>query len=347
VKRVGAESVIEEIADAPRSYFVVRSDHNYDQFLALYRELGYAPTDKNEDAIWEERSRATWHAQDSILPGTCTGGCFEGRLVSSWGTIPISQNVRYGHSLCMVKTLPAAMTLFAQALACLQVIADSLDARYFAGSYAYHSRFTSVLQRPMRGAIRDQIEIEAVEIHDTGPLREPISLLIQEKAITDKERRCISSPASQFLREMCDPFAPLVPLHSVKSFTVQKGQGGELLGIVLNHNAWQEFTAANIFTRTWIFVTSIDYLTPSFVATIKEAICPGKTVLEVLLPSKPPNDHWTRCDPNVPFFWALTPRTELDALQRSFAGAFSSLISRYSSDEIKMVLGKFEIDHGV
>jgi hypothetical protein len=65
----------------------------------------------------------------------------------------------------MVKTLPAAMTLFAQALGCLQVVADILDAKYFAGSYAYHSRFTSLLQRPMGGAIRGQIEIEAVEVH--------------------------------------------------------------------------------------------------------------------------------------------------------------------------------------
>jgi hypothetical protein len=47
----------------------------------------------------------------------------------------------------------------------LQVVADILDAKYFAGSYAYHSRFTSLLQRPMGGAIRGQIEIEAVEVH--------------------------------------------------------------------------------------------------------------------------------------------------------------------------------------
>jgi hypothetical protein len=85
VKRVGPDSVIDEIADAQQSLFVARSEHNYDQFLTLYRELGYAPIGKTEYAMWEERSRDTWHAQDSILPGTCTGGCFEGRLVSSWG----------------------------------------------------------------------------------------------------------------------------------------------------------------------------------------------------------------------------------------------------------------------
>jgi hypothetical protein len=145
VKTSSAE-LIEQIKSRPESFFVARSQRNYDLFLDLYEQVGYAPSVPDEIARWKERSRNTWSLQDSTLPGSYTGGLVEGQIVSAAGTLPMAKNILYGHSFCMVKTLDAAVTLFAQSLHSVDTMEAFPEIDYWAGSYACRARFASQFQ---------------------------------------------------------------------------------------------------------------------------------------------------------------------------------------------------------
>jgi hypothetical protein len=56
---------------------------------------------------------------------------------------------------------------------------------------------------------------------------------------------------------------PLVPLHGVRSFTVRKDPGAELLGIVLKHERVEQHAFANVLQRSSshkIFVCLVRFL---------------------------------------------------------------------------------------
>src|ERR1700733_8256130 len=80
--KTSAAELVEQIKSRPESFFVARSERNYDLFLDLYEQVGYAPRGPDEIARWKERSRTTWNRQDSTLPGSYTGGLVEGQIVS-------------------------------------------------------------------------------------------------------------------------------------------------------------------------------------------------------------------------------------------------------------------------
>ena len=80
------------------------------------------------------------------MPDSCTGGFIEDRIVSSWGTLPFSPKVVYGHSVCMEKYLLAAATLYMQSLESLNWTERLGGFAFRAGSYKTKSAFTTGFQ---------------------------------------------------------------------------------------------------------------------------------------------------------------------------------------------------------
>ena len=50
--KTSAAELVEQIKSRPESFFVARSERNYDLFLDLYEQVGYAPRGPDEIARW-------------------------------------------------------------------------------------------------------------------------------------------------------------------------------------------------------------------------------------------------------------------------------------------------------
>ena len=110
------DELLELLSHSHSSQFLLnRARRYYPYFIQLYANVGYAPTDGSQHE-WEHRTVGTWQEVDTAVPDSCTGGFIEDRIVSSWGTLPFSPKVVYGHSVCMEKSLLAAATLYMQSL---------------------------------------------------------------------------------------------------------------------------------------------------------------------------------------------------------------------------------------
>jgi hypothetical protein len=324
--------LIERIKERPAAFFIQRTEANYDLFLDLYRRVGYAPSQPDSFEQWQERSRATWALQDMILPGSCTGGMDGDILVSSWGTLPLAKSVLYGHSVCMVKTLASAATLFAQSLHSLGLFEAIPEMSYWAGSYERRSRFTSLFQRPLSGPIQEQLEIEAIEVLAEGDDNEGEGATVREETIGQEHLDCIDPSHRRFFQEVSQRHGLLAQIHTVRSFTVRDVFSGALRGLALVQAAPSEFTAANVFSRTWVFLTNDTDANPVFIRAIRSAPALRSTGFEILLPRNEPLEAHDPAESTVPFFWALTPKSQVDALRKSFEDAFGSLLDRYSDE---------------
>lgn len=330
-------TIIERVIERPDALFVTRKEGNYDLFLDLYQQVGYAPIAKDEIEAWQVRSRETWQLQDSILPGNCTGGVSAGMVVSAFGALPMTKNALWGHSGCMIETLDAAVTFFAQALHIIDRIEYGREANSYIGSYAHKSRLTSLFQRPLSGPIPDQLEVEVVGLPfglgivngsgprlDTEPFKQDHLTLMT--LIPERER--------DFLIELSSRNPLFDEISNATLLTLKDVKSGVFQCLALVQVATPEVTAANIFSWTWIFPAIHTQVNSRFIQSLRSVPDLRPSFLQIVLRQR--ND-FALDDLNVPLrpaFWALTPMEQLNALRESYRDAFLPVLDRYSSDEL-------------
>jgi hypothetical protein len=329
--------LVELIKEQPEAWFIHRSEDNYDLFLDLYQRVGYAPGTPPEIASWKARSCQTWRMQDSILPKTCTGGLNAGRAVSSWGTLPKAKNILYGHSVCMDKTLASAATLFAQSLYSVAQMERYPEIGYWAGSYANHSRFTSLFQRPNAWKITGQLELEVIRTLQPNHSHLSVEPQLAVKCITKEHLECISSLHLEWFGLLCEESPWLANLHSCKSFALTDHLSGKLKCVAIAQTVPAEFTAANVFAWTWIFPAHGVEIGRSLFAALRSVPQLQAVELQVALNGRSHFESNDLSEPTQPAFWALTPRSQIDALRDSFEEAFRSLFDRYTADDLEGV----------
>ena len=326
--------LIETITKDPQLAFVQRTESCYGKFLQLYEDVGYAPVQLEALDGWRKRSCNTWRQLDARLPGTMTGGMGGEKIVSSWGTLLLSQSAVYGHSVCMLDSLPAAATLFAQAIHSL-TWADAIPGiRYWVGSYPSDSKFIP-LQKPSDFEIPGQLELELVrcEPATTSPVQPSADVMLV--SVTDEHRSLLSDNHQAIVLELERPHPSLTGMHSIAVATVNDRAHGTPLGLVLLQTALPELTAANVYSWVWVF---------PFTNGVEWAdLCRRLRRLEILsgIPMQfavPTNSAPIPPNPNeklIPSFWRFTPTSELHLLRRSFQAAFESRLSQYSDEELK------------
>jgi hypothetical protein len=333
MKKQTAE-LIEQIKARPESYFVARSEGNYELFLNLYQQVGYAPSESGELARWKARSCKTWRLQDSSLPGSYTGGSADGQIVSAAGTLPMAKNILYGHSFCMVKTLPAAATLFAQSLHSIGLMEALPEIGYWAGSYAYRARFTSQFQRPADSPIAGQLELEVVRLLNPNPPKRCTTPLFLTEVIPPDSLHWMSATHRDFFREISSFHQSLTPIHKVVPRVLIEASTGVLKGVAIMQSVPPEFTAINVFSWTWVFPTSDVVIDRDFIAAIRSVPEIGTTGLQIVLQERGRFSLDSYDEPVIPAFWALAPRSQLGTLRRSFEVAFATLFDRYSDEDL-------------
>lgn len=275
--------------------------------------------------------------QDSILPATCTGGLDAGEVVSSWGTLPKGKNILYGHSVCMEKTVASAATLFAQSLYSIDQMERYPEMEYWAGSYANSSRFTSLFQRPNTWKITGQLELEVVSLLQPRDVQRGIEPELAVERITNEHLKCISSFHLEWFEELRDESPSLAHLHSCTTFALTEHSSGALRCVAIAQTVPPEFTAANVFSWTWIFPAEGVAIGPSLYASLRSVPQLQTVEMQLALNERSGFKSNELNEPTHPAFWALTPRSQLGALRKSFEAAFGSLLDRYSSDELSEV----------
>lgn len=326
--------LIELIKARPEAWFIHRTEDNYDLFLDLYQRVGYAPGTLEEIAKWRERSRHTWRMQDSVLPANCTGGLNAGKVVSSMGTLPQAKNILYGHSVCMEKSVASAAMLFAQSLYSIDLMDRYPEILYWAGSYANHSRFTALFQRPNGWTIGDQLELELVRLIHPNPLQEGMEPQLGVEDLTTQHLECISPFHIEWIEELREESPLLAHLHSCKPFALTDLSTGALRCVAIAQTSPREFTAANVFSWTWIFPAEGIPIDRSLIAalhSIPQLKCVG---LQLALSGRSDFTLNGLNEPAYSAFCAMTPRSQLRILKKSFEEAFSSLLDRYSEGDL-------------
>jgi hypothetical protein len=329
-----AVDLMEQIKSRPESFFVARSEGNYRLFLDLYEQVGYAPSVPDEIARWKERSRKTWSLQDSTLPGSYTGGLVQGQIVSAAGTLPMAKNILYGHSFCMIKTLDAAVTLFAQSLHSVDMMEAFPEIGYWAGSYAHRARFASQFQRPAEGAIPDQLELEVVRLLKPAPPKRCTAPLFKSEKISPDSLNWMSPLHREFFRELSSSHSALASIHGVTSRALVEVSTGLLKGAAITQSAPPEFTAISIFSWTWVFPAAGVVIDPEFVGALRSVPEIERTSVQIVLQSRGGFSLDKINEPVIPSFWVLTPRRQLGALRESIGAAFATLFDRYPEEDL-------------
>jgi hypothetical protein len=327
--------LIETITKDPQLAFVQRTESCYGKFLQLYEDVGYAPVQLEAVDGWRKRSCDTWRQLDARLPGTMTGGRGGEKIVSSWGTLPLSQSAVYGHSVCMLDSLSATATLFAQAMHSLTWVDAIPGIRYWVGSYPSQSKFIP-LQKPRDFEIPDQLELELVRCE---PAR---TALVQRNAdvmlvsVTDEHRSLLSANHRAIVAELERPHPVLSDMHSIAVATVRDRAHGMPLALVLLQTTLPELTAANVYSWIWVFPFTYGIEWTHLCRRLRRLEILSRVPLQIAVQT---NSVPVRPNPNeklIPSFWRFTPRSELPLLRRSFQATFESLLSQYSDEELKI-----------
>jgi hypothetical protein len=332
VKKATKE-LLEQIKQRPESYLVGRSRARYDLLIDLYQEVGYAPQSLElED--WRNHSVATWAQQDSLLPGNCTMGWDGSHVVSSWGNLPMSRDVLYAHSVCMTKSLAAAATLFAQSLYSLGYMERFQDVRYWAGSYDTRSRFTTLFQRPLSGPISDQLELEVLTVSSSAVPAPGVTHSASCEPVKAEHLNFIPPRSQRFFGLLCEPNGSMATIHRVTPLAV-KDTSGNLKCLLLTQNVPAEFTAANVFSWTWVFPANGVVPDTQLVGAVRAVPGLGRSCLQIVYTLGDNITFNGLKDAVVPAFWAFTPRNQLRKLQASFEEAFGLVLDRYPDEEIR------------
>ena len=327
--------LIETITKHPQLAFVQRTESCYGKFLQLYADVGYAPVQLEAVDGWRRRSCNTWRQLDARLPGTMTGGMGGENIVSSWGTLPLSQSAVYGLSVCMLDGVSGAASLFAQSIHSL-TWADAIPGiRYWVGSYASESKFIP-LQKPRDFEIPDQLELELVRCEPARTALVQPSADVMLVSVTDEHRSLLSDDHQAIVAELERPHPSLTGMHSIAVATVRDRAHGTPLALVLLQTALPELTAANVYSWVWVFPFANGIEWSDLCRRLRRLEILSGIPLQIAVPTRPGP---TRPNPNeklIPSFWRFTPRSELPLLRRSFQAAFESLLSQYSDEELKI-----------
>ena len=315
------------------SSIVARHKKLYPQFQALFKQVNYAPESNLELQCWEEETVAAWEYQDSVLPGNCTGGLDStGTIVSSTGTLPFAENVAYGHSFCMIKTAEAATTFLEQALHSLAVADLIPGIRYYAGSYAKKSKFTTRLHvvfethaPPDRQAI---IHSEQLFPSDGSACSESSDLVLE--SVSDFAKVTMNPLMKEVALIFSKPHSLFKDRHSVGIHLAKYRGETEPCAVILKSEATRTFTAAGMYGFTWLFATRMDVDLNRLCAEARRHPLLFRSPFQVVSHDGGENAfEYVGPDHTKPAFWTITEKEDFGPVIASMHRAVFAIIRKY------------------
>jgi hypothetical protein len=328
------EPLLIEIGEAPEKFCAARTVGNYGQLLDLYERVGYGPKSMAVREKWRRETISSWSYIDSVLPGTCTVGMHRDELISSWGTIPLTSNLLYTHSVCMLKSLAGAVTLMAQALLSVNWLHRFPELSYLGTGYSYRSTFTARFQRPRNFKIPAQIETESIvctPVRNKRMTPSSVGLLFDCKP---EHETLLAENHRWLFNSFSHPFPRFRDRHSIRQLAVFNAFEEVPLALILVQDGPPFLTAADVHREILVFPVrggaSLDRIC-SRLRSINEF---DDTALYVFL--RPDESSPTRIDGETLdySFWVATNRDQAELLRRSYVDAFTSVLQKYSQEDI-------------
>jgi hypothetical protein len=278
---------------------------------------------------------------DRSVPDTCTGGFLEGKVVSSWGTIPFSPKVAYGHSVCMEKSLMAAATLNQQSLASLTWVERLGGFDFWAGSYKTQSGFTSGFQVLPPELDRHQRRVFMIRFFPV-----PGSTSLGSFPLKTAELACFvesqCTAAFTYLDSLiCAPHGSLTRFHSVKHFGIYDQCSTDVIGHLVFHDSLPNLTAANVPRFAWLFLARWGDVS-RVVPFLRQEAAFSSICIQVICEEANCRQFDFPCENAVPAFWVFTPRELVPHLRESFQKAFCTALGKYSGDELAQAAKRWE-----
>lgn len=314
------------------SWLCRRQPDNYAGFLNLYKQTAYYPHNISLD-LWEAESYAAWHQQDQLIPDTCLGGLNGGSIISSFASQPISHKVAYGHSMCMVKTLAAALTLIPQANLVTKSIKRWPELEYFAGAYSMRSNFTSKLFSDSQGKnIKNQLIIYSHGLSTNqsfSPQDNEDYLLVKVEEFDPS--LTLPPDILKLLYLFNSPSELLKSIHQIHNYVILAKNSQRPQAIILKHNSPKFFTALDLLNYCWLIILDNSqalniigflYNQPLF----KNAHIELVTADNHHIPFPESVDIDLRC-------WVFTPKTEAYRIFDYFMQSIYQIISKYPKNK--------------
>ena len=326
--------LLNRVCQTPETFCVPRTAENYNHLLELYEEVGFGPPSGADRERWREDSIRAWSIFDDLVPGSTTVGKHKDALISSYGTLPISSNLLYTHSVCMVKTLPAAVTLMAQALISVSWFDRIPEMDYLAMGYSYESRFTTQFQRPLNFRIPDQIESESLLCSPAPGGRSMGGRSVSIDQFRHEDAGRLTEHHRWIFDSFSRPYPGLKQQHNIRQLSLKSASGEALLALILVHDGPAFLTAADVHRETLVFpisdVLAIDQICHALRSTHEFT---DKALYFVLRPgaNSPSEIEGEMLDRS---FWIATPRSQSGLLRRSYVDAFTVLLWKYSSTDV-------------
>jgi hypothetical protein len=338
--------LMDELEQFGDTVFVQRQPENYERFLNLYEEVGYAPADDQARTAWRKRSIDTWTKLDAHLPASYTGGGFDERVMNALGTLPMSPTIVYGHSFCMVKTLASAATMYPQTLSTLKWVERYASIEYWGGSYGYGSRFVVMFQRPRGHRIAGQIEIETLRSFPL-PSRPPLATDVELDEV-NVENECLLDEKHRALYRHLSASHPIMAgYHSTKKVTVRCTRTGRPLALVLLQSSLPELTAVDMFAAPWVFPVVENGLATDLYVRVRKIPALHDKRLEFVLVGQGPISAPLCGERVARYFWAFTPKSSIPTLYKSFRDAYASLLARSSDADLSAIRASLHCAAGV
>ena len=326
---------MERLTEQGSSTFEIRKPANYDAFLALHERFEDCPKADAAKADWRARCVDTWSKLDAAIPGTFTGGRCDNRLVSGFGTLPISPSIVYGHSLRMMKTLEAAATAYSQFLYSLEWMEKLPDVKYWAGSYHHGQRFVTLLQqRPLSTTVSGQLEYYAVRCSPLGMQRVATTDMFLTKS-SPSDEGLLCPEHSTIYQHLSGAHPLLKKYHRVSKATVHCSLTDKPVALALIQESLPELTAINIFAAPWIFPVANEGDVFSLFHRLRSIDEFVGQRLEIVLPAAVLPESAAVLDGVRIYFWALAPRISVFALRQTFRSAFEYLLGKYSDEKLR------------
>lgn len=328
-KRV--QSLIKKLAEAKDATFVIkREPSNYELFFELYKKVGYVSKGVDFEE-WKETTTKAWNAQDDLSPFSCTGGLYNGKLVSSLGTLPISQQVVYGHSFCMLKTLPGILTMVPQMLHSTSRVEDISNAGYYAGSYKNSSRFTSKLH-----SISDSTGQLCIQSLDLSPASTVNNNKLSKYELSElKEHNDLPEAVLHLLNLFGTPHTSLDNVHQIKHYMVSS-EDRRPIAVVIYHNSLPGFTAIDIFDRSWIVMLDnqdgADLC--QFLRTLPEF---KNQTFELLNSDYVSTPRYSGPDHVMPRQWVFTPKAYVNQSLPFLLQTIYALVDKFPEEDVVAV----------
>jgi len=309
---------------------ILRTPENRWMFLDLYRQVGYGPNNEIADSEWALKTTEVWNAQDTELPGNNLGLFIKGSLEVSFGTLPVSANAVYGHSLAMLKTLDAIGHLFEAMVRSLWWTDLLPGIRYYIGAARHTSRFSTRLFTSIQShAAAGDIVFPAMKVFPPPATLSTSSGLRMTTCTLDEALVVLNeSPLGfrSFYSSMVVPSEWLHELQQASPFLVYDDSGSPIAS-GLRRRCKLYFTAADILNFDAIFFPYPQSIPWTALISL---FAPTGYPVEIFVPGQMVSrDGLDNGIKSTPKEWYFIPRDDLGPIVASFGRSIYQVIRKY------------------